>query len=56
LSLVTWDESGGYFNDWQMLPAVPTNKSHHEEVLARTAQMNADVGMLLHRFLETYAS
>ena len=28
----------------------------HEEVLARTAQMNADVGMLLHRFLETYAS
>jgi len=26
----------------------------HEEVLSMTAQMNADVGMLLHRFLETY--
>lgn len=28
----------------------------HDDVLAMTAQMNADVGMLLHRFLETYAS
>jgi purine-nucleoside phosphorylase len=28
----------------------------HEAVLKMTSQMNADVGMLLHRFLETYAS
>jgi purine-nucleoside phosphorylase len=28
----------------------------HDEVLAMTAQMNADVGMLLHRFLETYGN
>jgi purine nucleoside phosphorylase len=28
----------------------------HDDVLTMTAQMNADVGMLLHRFLETYAS
>ena len=28
---------------------------HHEDVLTMTAQMNADVGMLLHRFFETYA-
>jgi inosine/guanosine/xanthosine phosphorylase family protein len=27
----------------------------HEEVLQRTDQMNADIGVLLHRFLETYA-
>jgi purine-nucleoside phosphorylase len=26
----------------------------HEDVLTMTAQMNADVGMLLHRFFETY--
>ena len=30
-------------------------KISHEDVLNMTAQMNADVGMLLHRFLETYA-
>jgi len=28
----------------------------HEEVLTMTGQMNADVGMLLHRFLETYGA
>ena len=27
----------------------------HEDVLSKTAQMNADLGMLLLRFLETYA-
>jgi len=28
---------------------------NHDEVLNMTAQMNADVGMLLLRFFETYA-
>jgi len=27
----------------------------HEEVLETTARMNADIGVLLHRFFETYA-
>jgi hypothetical protein len=27
---------------------------NHDEVLSKTAQMNADVGMLLFRFFETH--